>query len=82
MPPERQKRVIGESLYPVILEMHGQRAGKITGMLLEMEISELIHLLEDHSALQERAREALEVLQRYEQQQLQQMQQQVQPQQA
>ena len=31
----RQKRMLGESLYPLVCEMHPKLGGKITGMLLE-----------------------------------------------
>ena len=41
-----QKRAIGERLFPLIHERHGPMAGKITGMLLEMDHSELLHMLE------------------------------------
>jgi polyadenylate-binding protein len=68
-PPEKQKRILGEHLYPHIKALYPERCGKITGMLLEMENGELLHLLEDKAALQERAREAHTVLENYEKQQ-------------
>ena len=44
-PPNQQKQMLGEALYPKILTFQGEKlAGKITGMLLEMDISELISL--------------------------------------
>jgi len=62
LPPADQKNMIGERLYNQIAQRHGPKAGKITGMLLEMDISELLHLLEDNEALIVKEKEALKVL--------------------
>ena len=43
-PPAQQKQLIGETLYPKIQVIQPNLAGKITGMLLEMDNSELIGL--------------------------------------
>lgn len=61
--PESQKDAIGELLYPIIEGRFGDLAGKITGMLLEMEPSELIGLLDTREELDSRIQEAYEVLQ-------------------
>ena len=44
MPPQNQKQMLGEAIYPKIAAMQPELAGKITGMLLEMDNAELIGL--------------------------------------
>lgn len=61
--PQEQKQILGERLYPMIERMHSTLAGKITGMLLEIENSELLHMLEDQEALKAKVEEAVAVLQ-------------------
>ena len=41
----------GERLFPLIQKMHSNLAGKITGMLLEIDNSELLHMLESPESL-------------------------------
>merc|ERR1719316_165625 len=50
-PPAVQKQMIGEKLYPQIAKMHPEMAGKVTGMMLEMDNSELLMLLESEQQL-------------------------------
>jgi len=64
-PPGQQKQMLGEALYPKIHEMQPELAGKITGMLLEMDNSELINLTSDESALRAKVDEAMSVYDEY-----------------
>lgn len=60
--PEMQKNMIGERLYPLIAQLQPDLAGKITGMLLEMDNTELLLLLESPEAMQAKITEAMLVL--------------------
>ena len=43
--------MLGERLFPLIQQMEPQSASKITGMLLEMGSTELLHMLESRESL-------------------------------
>lgn len=49
--PNDQKQMLGERLFPLIQRMYPDMAGKITGMLLEIDNSELLHMLEHNESL-------------------------------
>ncbi|KAM5135690.1 embryonic polyadenylate-binding protein isoform 2-T3 [Mantella aurantiaca] len=62
-PPQEQKQMLGERLYPMIHSLHAGLAGKITGMLLEIDNSELLLMLESPESLHSKVEEAVAVLQ-------------------
>lgn len=55
-PPQEQKQMLGERLFPLIQTMYPDLAGKITGMLLEIDNSELLHMLESRESLKAKVR--------------------------
>uniref|UniRef100_A0A2K6GL38 PABP n=1 Tax=Propithecus coquereli TaxID=379532 RepID=A0A2K6GL38_PROCO len=61
--PQEQKQILGERLFPLIQTTHSNPAGKITGMLLEIDNSELLHMLEFPESLRSKVDEAVAVLQ-------------------
>ncbi|XP_042618645.1 embryonic polyadenylate-binding protein-like [Cyprinus carpio] len=65
-PLKEQKQLLGERLYPLIQASHPTLAGKITGMLLEIDNSELLHMLESPESLHSKVEEAVAVLQAHQ----------------
>merc|ERR1711981_20279 len=65
-PPQEQKQMLGERLFPLIQGMYPELAGKITGMLLEIDNSELVHMLEHSESLKGKVDEAVAVLQAHQ----------------
>lgn len=63
--------MLGESLYPLVDQLEHDMAAKVTGMLLEMDQTEVLHLLESPEALKAKVAEAMEVLRNVAQQQQQ-----------
>jgi polyadenylate-binding protein len=57
-----QRITWGDALYPKIQQLAGLNAGKITGMLLELGEDEVEQLLTTPTRLEQRVREAEEVL--------------------
>ena len=57
--------MLNERLFPLIQAMHPTIAGKITGMLLEIDNSEL-HMLESPESLRSKVDEAVTVLQAHQ----------------
>lgn len=66
LPPEQQKQTIGEQLYPLVFKKQPELAGKITGMLLDMDNGELLNLIEEPSLLDTQIKEAVEVLNQHQ----------------
>merc|ERR1712198_315285 len=64
--PQEQKQMLGERLFSIISETHKDLAGKITGMLLEIDNTELLHMLENQQALKAKMEEAVAVLQAHQ----------------
>lgn len=65
-PPQEQKQMLGERLFPLIQRMYSDLAGKITGMLLEIDNTELLHMLEHNESLKAKVEEAVAVLQAHQ----------------
>ncbi|KAJ0668411.1 putative polyadenylate-binding protein/Hyperplastic disc protein [Helianthus annuus] len=56
--PDQQRMMLGENLYPLVDQLEHEHAAKVTGMLLEMDQTEVLHLLESPDALKEKVAEA------------------------
>merc|ERR1740123_2218411 len=57
-----QKQMLGEKLFPAVSRYQPELAGKITGMMLEMDNSELLMLLESDLQLKSKVEEAMRVI--------------------
>ncbi|CAH8363581.1 unnamed protein product [Eruca vesicaria subsp. sativa] len=66
--PAQQRTILGENLYPLVDQIEHENAAKVTGMLLEMDQPEVLHLLESPEALNAKVSEALDVLRNVNQQ--------------
>jgi len=74
MDPAAQKNALGERLYNLIAQRNPDKAGKITGMLLEMDVNSLVGLLETSGAtpgdaLAAKISEAMTILDEHQSQQ-------------
>ncbi|CAA0826461.1 Polyadenylate-binding protein 2 [Striga hermonthica] len=67
--PNEQRTMLGENLYPLVEQLEPEMAAKVTGMLLEMDQTEVLHLLESPEALKAKVAEAMDVLRNVSQQQ-------------
>lgn len=68
-PVEQQKRILGEELYPKILSTgkapEAEAAGKITGMMLDLDNQEILALLEDDDLFNNHFEDALTAYEEY-----------------
>ena len=61
--PEDQRTALGEELFPRVRAIVGEsKAPKITGMLLDLEASDLLHMLQTPAELEAKIQEAQTVL--------------------
>ncbi|XP_047053088.1 polyadenylate-binding protein 4-like [Lolium rigidum] len=60
---EKQHEILGEKLYSLVEQVEPEFAAKVTGMLLEMEKTEVLHLIESASDLRVKISQAIEALQ-------------------
>ncbi|KAG7592665.1 RNA recognition motif domain [Arabidopsis thaliana x Arabidopsis arenosa] len=60
--PADRTRMLGEQLYPLVERHEPLHVAKVTGMLLEMDQAEILHLMESPEALKSKVSEALDVL--------------------
>lgn len=60
--PENQRLMLGEQLFPLVERLERDNAGKVTGMILEMDQTEVLHLIEAPDALKKKVAEAMDVL--------------------
>ena len=61
-PPGVQKQMLGDKLFPAIAKHQPELAGEFTGMMLGMDNSELLVLLESDLHLKDKVEEAMQVL--------------------
>lgn len=54
--------MLGEQLFPLVERIEREHTGKVTGMLLEMDQTEVLHLIESPDALKKKVSEAMDVL--------------------
>ncbi|GFY37142.1 PABC domain-containing protein [Trichonephila inaurata madagascariensis] len=59
---QQQKELLGEELYYYVYQWYPERAGKLTGMLLELDIETLVLMLKDWMFLRDMVEKALKAL--------------------
>ncbi|GMM32943.1 polyadenylate-binding protein [Saccharomycopsis crataegensis] len=69
-PIEQQKRLLGEELYPKVfsnpkLNQDAEAAGKITGMILDLDNTEILQMLDDEEVFKSRFADAFSAYEEY-----------------
>lgn len=62
LPPHMQKQRLGEQLYALIQRHRPAQAGKLTGMMLELDNNEILGLISSDAMLQQKIHQAVSVL--------------------
>ena len=65
LPVDQVRDILGEKLHHRIMQMYPDQAGKVTGMLLEMDNAEVAGLLDASDLLMQKADEAVKLLKAY-----------------
>ncbi|KAF3643015.1 hypothetical protein FXO38_02460 [Capsicum annuum] len=65
--PKKQRTMLDESLYPLVDQLKNEHAVKVTRMLLEMDQTEVLHMLESPEVLKAKVPKAMEVLRNVQQ---------------
>ena len=63
---KKQKQNFGERLFPLIQSMFPDKAPKITGMLIELDAAQLLHMLENRDVLKANVYKAVAILRVYQ----------------
>ncbi|KAI4964645.1 hypothetical protein ZWY2020_060088 [Hordeum vulgare] len=62
-PPDQQRDMLGNRIYPLVERYHPDLASKITGMLLELDTSYLLSMLNSQDTLAAKVNECVQALQ-------------------
>ncbi|PWA64630.1 Poly(A) binding 8-like protein [Artemisia annua] len=61
-PLDQHKKILGEVLYPLVDQLEHEHVAKVIGMILEMDTTEVLHLLESPTDLKLMVAETMDVL--------------------
>ncbi|GJY45582.1 polyadenylate-binding protein 2-like protein, partial [Tanacetum coccineum] len=61
-PLYQHKKMLGEILYPLVDQLEHEHVAKVTGLILEMDTTEVLHLLESPTELRLMVAETMDVL--------------------